>query len=163
MYILAFGIWSNNVSSLYRHHFVQSINQNKFIWTHFSSNTDCPQPISHEVVGLFNDILVKFSWQGNYTLNMPWNWLISLVDHPSYHNWLHIHLWIDTHTQESVWMRLALQGAATTPGWSVCKVQGENTDHTLKYTKYLKQAGYCSYVLTQLRWKHFSVWKRSDS
>lgn len=59
MYSLAFGIWYN-MFLLHRHCTVQLINQNKFLQTHFSSNTDCPQPISLEVVGLFNDILVKF-------------------------------------------------------------------------------------------------------
>lgn len=60
MYILAFGIWSIM--------FLLYVDINLFnlltrlnLSDHISHLTDCPQPISHEVVGLFNDILVKFS------------------------------------------------------------------------------------------------------
>lgn len=79
MYIIAFGIWLN-VFLLYRDiSFVSSTNQIKVTLTHVSSDTDCPQPISHEVVGLFTDILVNCHDTETHASNMPCDWLISLL------------------------------------------------------------------------------------
>lgn len=107
--------------------------------------------------------------EGAHASNMPWDWLTGLLGSkritsrsPSCHHWLHIHL--KSHICRSLCGRISFARGTNHPKVvPVYKVQGGNTDHTLKYIKVermvLKTSKSLCCDLTSLSWEHLFILK----
>lgn len=107
--------------------------------------------------------------EGAHASNMPWDWLTGLRGSkritsrsPSCHHWLHIHL--KSHICRSLCGRISFARGTNHPKVvPVYKVQGGNTDHTLKYIKVermvLKTSKSLCCDLTSLSWEHLFILK----